>query len=101
MNDIETIYSVLVEGLTPHEARPDLYGEDDDVLEILEPPYINRVGTEYGERVLYWEQNYNPSYERLGENDSPKAKAIFDALGEYGLKFNIDLVEKYPGDYKE
>lgn len=101
MNDINTMYAVLVEGLTPYEANPELYGEDDDVLEVLEPPYINRMGTEYGERVIYWEQNYNPSYARLGENDSPEAKAIFDVLEEYGLEFDVDLVVKYPADYKD
>lgn len=101
MNDIKTMYAVLVEGFEPCEVRPDLYDKDDDVLEVLEPPYINRMGIEYGERVIYWEQNYNPSYARLGENDSPKCKEIFNALEEYGLDFDTDLVAKYPDDYKD
>ena len=100
--DINDMYSVLVEGSTLHEVRPDIFDEDDDdSLEIISPDYVNRLGKEYGERVIYWEQNYDPSYERMGENDGEKEKEIIETLVGYGVDFETDLVAKYPGDYKE
>ena len=87
MQNVDEMYKVLVEGFTPHEVRPDLYEEDDEDLEIIEPSYVNRTTTENGERCIYWEENYDPSAYRLGENDSEKAKAIIDKLEEYGIEF--------------
>lgn len=99
---VDEMYEVLVEGRTLHEVRPDIYDEDeDDSLEIISPDYINRLGTEYGEKVIYWEANYNPSYERMGENDGEKQKEIIETLIGYGVEFDTDLVAKYPDDYKE
>lgn len=100
--DIDNMYSVLVEGSTLHEVRPDIFDEDDDdSLEIISPDYVNRLGKEYGERVIYWETNYDPSYERMGENDGEKEKEIIETLVGYGVDFETDLVAKYPDDYKE
>lgn len=97
---INNMYKVLVEGYFLSEVEPDIFTEeDDDDLDIIDPDYINRMGTEYGEKVIYWEENYDPSYYRMGENDGDKEKDIFNALEEYGLDFNVDLVAKYPKDY--
>lgn len=98
---INNIYDVLIEGIPCHEIDPELYDEMSDDLDIISPDYINRTGVEYGERVIYWEANYNPSYERMGENDGDKEKAIIDTLEEYGLDFDTDLVAKYPADYED
>lgn len=100
MRDIDDLYRVLVLGASPHEIDPELYDEDDDPLEILSPSYINRVGTEYGERVIYWESNYNPSAYRLGEKDGEKAKEVIDIAQGCGVDFGVDLVAKYPADYE-
>jgi len=100
--DIDDMYMVLVEGVPLCEVRPDIFNEDDDdSLDIISPDYINRLGKEYGERVIYWEANYNPSYKRMGENDGEKEKEIIEILTGYGVDFETDLVAKYPGDYKE
>lgn len=98
--NLDEMYRVLVEGENPCEIDPELYTEDTDPLDIIEPAYVNRYGTEYGERVMYWEENYNPSAYRVGENDSPKAKAVIEALVDCGLEFDVDLVKRYPADYK-
>lgn len=98
---IDDLYAVLVEGVNPHEIEPDLYDEDDESLDYIAPDYINRLGTEYGERVIYWESDYNPSAYRLGEHDDDRCNEIFDAIEEYGVEFDIDLVAKYPADYND
>ena len=100
--EINSMYEVLVEGVALHIIDPDLYTEaDDDPLLIMSPDYINRLGTEYGEKVIYWEENYNPSAYRMGENDGEKEKRIIEVLEEYGIEFDEDLVKKYPLDHKE
>lgn len=100
--DIDDMYMVLVEGASLHSVRPDIFNEDDDDnLDIISPDYINRLGKEYGEKVIYWEANYDPSYERMGENDGEKEKEIIETLIEYGVDFETDLVAKYPDDYKK
>lgn len=98
---IGSLYDVMVLGTPPHEVKRDLYDEDDDALDYLSPDCINRLGTEYGVRVIYWESNYNPSAYKLSENDDPRCPEIFDCIEEYGVSFDTDLVKKYPNDYKE
>ena len=100
---IDNMYKVLVEGYSLSDVIPDVYDDDDDGddLDIIDPDYINRMGVEYGEKVIYWEQNYDPSYYRMGENDGDKEKDIINAIIEYGVDFDTDLVAKYPADYKD
>lgn len=96
---IDDMYKVLIDGYKLTDIDEDLYSDDDDELEIIDPSYINRVGVEYGEKVIYWEENYDPSYYRMGENDGDEEKAIINYLYECGLDFDTDLVAKYPKDY--
>lgn len=97
---LETMYQSLVEGVSPHEIDPELYDELDDSLDTISGDYINRLGTEFGEKVIYWEENYCPSAYRLGEYDSREAGQIIKALEECGVEFDTDLVAKFPDDYK-
>lgn len=98
---IDDVYKVIVLGIPPREVEPDLYDEDDDALDYLAVDYINRIGTEYGARIIYWESDYSPSAYWLSENDDPLAVEIFNRLEEYGLSFDTDLVREYPDDYNQ
>lgn len=98
---IDNLYDVIVLDTPPHEVEPDLYDEEDDALEYLAPDYINRLGTEYSTRVIYWESNYDPSAYKLSEDDDPRAVEIFNRLEEYGMDFSTDLVDKYAADYEK
>lgn len=98
--DVLKMAKVLCMGYTPHEVDPELYDEDADDLDIIAPDYINRLGTEYGKKVIYWEENYCPSAYRLSEEDGATEAMIIKALEERGVDFSTDLVAKYPDDYK-
>lgn len=92
--DITKLYEVFVEGVPPCEVEPELYDKDAEPLDFLAPAYINRLGTENGVRVIYWESDYNPSAYKMTELDDPRASEIFDVLDEYGIEFNEELKEE-------
>lgn len=87
-HSIDDLYEVATGMTTPHDVDPELYDEDDDMLEYFAPSYINRLGREDGKRVIYWESDYNPSAYRLCEDDDPRCAKIFDALEDCGIEFN-------------
>lgn len=98
--NIDLAYKVATGECRPYDINPELYDEDDDLLDAIDYSYVNRLGIEHGEKVIYWESDYNPSAYRMGEHDGERARVIIEALEDYGIDFDIDLVEKYPGDYK-
>ena len=58
-------------------------------LDFAEGMNMNDAVVENGERVIYFEDgnSYTPHGFRLGEYDSPEAKAIIDAYEEYGGEY--------------
>lgn len=88
---LEKMYQVLVEGYTLNEAYPDMFSEDDeDILDIIDPDYVNRMVIEDGEKVIYWEEDYNPSAYRMGEKDGEKEAEIIKRLEEFGVEFDAE-----------
>ena len=61
----------------------------DDFLDFMQGMNVNRAVNENGERAIYFEDgmNYSPNGARMGEFDSPEAKAIIDAYESYGGEY--------------
>lgn len=59
-------------------------------LDFMQGLHVNETTTENGERVMYFEDgNYYIAHGfRLGENDSPEAKAIIERYEEYGGEYD-------------